>query len=133
MKVDIQMSEKEKRWGLLVLALVLLIVYYINKCYLFILNIEFEDNKATNLTLKTGFIFPAITQVKFGSQVTESNVKFYGYLIKTVPLKDKEGKPDGNYTMEIYRNKNSKKAYKKITINTDDYYVKNVTTPLGKI
>jgi hypothetical protein len=133
MQVKIEMSKEEKRWAFVIVVAVIIILYYINKLYLFILDIEFEDNKPVKLKLKTGFIFYRITEINFGNEVLEQKVKFYGYIIKTIPMKDKEGKNNGEYVMEIYKSKLSKKPYKKIVIHTDSYYVEHFKTPLGKV
>lgn len=133
MQVNVVMSKEEKRWALVILIIALLLIYYVNKLYIFILNVEFENYKPINISIKTGFIFSKTTIITFGEKETETKVKFYGYLIKTIPLKNQEGKNTGEYELEIYKNKNSKKPYKKISIHTDDYYVKTVTTPLGKV
>lgn len=133
MQVKIVMNKNEKIGAVITLIITLVIVYYINKKYLYILDAEFEDGKIIKLILKTGFLLPVKTEINFGKDTTESKVKFYGYLIKATPLKNKEGKATGEFNLDIYNNSKSKKPSKTVKIFTDDHYVKYLKTPLGRI
>jgi hypothetical protein len=133
MKVKVTMSDKEKKWTLAFIVLAAIILYFVNKLYLFILDVEFEDSKPSKLLLKTGFLIPIRTVVDLGDNESITKVKFYNYRIKATPVIDNDTKvATGEYIMQIYKGK-SDKVFKSVTIHTDDYYVQYLKTPLGRI
>lgn len=133
MQVKVTMSDKEKKIAMIVAVVAVFILYYLNKLYMYILDVEFEDGTATKMLLKTGFIFSSKTEINLREKPVELKVKFYGYVIRTVPLKDKKDKLTGEYQIGIFKSAKSQKPVKEIIIHKDEYYVQHFKTPLGRI
>lgn len=117
------MNKEEKiACGVIFLA-VLLILYYINKKYLYVLDVEFDtDSKGElapkSMTLKSGFILPVKTFFTF-SDGASKKVKWYGYKISSIKRED-------GYDVLL----NSKKIY---TVYNDSWYEENKSVPTGRI
>lgn len=133
MKVSVQISEKEKKIALVLLAVAALIAYLFNRKYLYILEAENEDGVIKKLLLKTGFILPVKTEIDLKNEPTEQTVKYYEYVIKTSPVKDEKGNGNGEFELLVFKNKKDTKPWKTVKIFKDDYYVKHLKTPLGRI
>jgi hypothetical protein len=118
MKVCIEMSKKEKSIGIIAIILLVIILFFYNRKYLYILDAEFDDDLASSIILKTGFIFPVKTLIPMDGEF-KKKMKFYGYNISVKRV---------NNDFEIYLND------KKIqTVYTAPYYDKTHERPVGRV
>ncbi len=117
MRVSVEISKKERNIILVSLLIILVILYYINKKYLYIIDVAFSGEDAENFTLKTGFIYPVKTSIILGE--APKKIKFYGYMVASK-------KTDQGY--DIYLN--NSKVY---TIFKDSYYTETKKVPTGRI
>ncbi len=118
MKVKLEVDKEAKRAIIIVSVLVAIFLYFYNRRYLYILDAEFTDGEATEVILKTGFIFPVKTTIKMQHDFT-TRIKFYGYKVMVL-------KSDGNYKILI----NNKSI---TTIYPDVYYDETHKKPVGRV
>ncbi len=132
MKIKIIASRDEKIWSAIIAAALVVFIWVLNRRYMYMVNVEFVDGLATKLFIKTGFIFPEKIEIEPGKEPVEKKLKRYPYRYVLTPVKDKKGKPTGEYDLAVFKDK-EKKPYKTLHIYKDEYYVKYLKTPLGRI
>ncbi len=123
MKIKIEASPKEKKIAIITGIIILVILFCLNKKYIYVLDVEFEDNGKGDLDpsktlIKSGFIFPVKTELNI-SQLEEKKVKWYGYTLSI-------SKAEGYYDLLL----NSKSIHK---FYPNSYYESTKTKPTGKI
>lgn len=111
------MSADEKKIAWISFIVFLIVLYFLNKKYLYIIDVAFSGEDAENLTLKTGFIYPVKTSITLGEPA--KRIKFYGYVMES-------RKTDKGYDLYL----NNKKVY---TIFKDSYYMETKGVPTGRI
>lgn len=117
MKVVVEISKDEKKIILISILIILVILYYINKRYLYVIDAVFEGEEPESITLKTGFIYPVKTQIILGE--APKKIKFYGYIVASK-------KTEQGYDIFLA----GKKVY---TIFRDNYYTETKKVPTGRI
>ncbi len=123
MKIKVEMSPKEKKIAMVAGVIVLLILFYFNKKYIYLLDVEFEENNEglmpSNILIKSGFIFPVKTELSV-SGLEEKKVRWYGYTLKVVKGEDSP------YEL-LLNDKVIRKLY------SDSYYEDTKTKPTGLV
>jgi hypothetical protein len=119
MKIKIEMSDLEKKWGAVIALVLAIVLYFVNRRYLYVLEAQFEDDLPKYIILKVGFILAVKTSIdiKDGNSGT---IRIYGYKYKI--SKSKDG-------FDLYLN-GKQTDY---TIRTDSYYEKTHSLPTGPI
>ncbi len=126
MRVNVIMSSKEKKIAGVAILIILLVIFYFNKKYIYVLDVEMEEDGSGNLMpvktlIKSGFIFPVKTELNIMGE-EEKKVKWYGYTLKTA--KGTEG--DNYYDLLL----NGQKIH---SFYSDAYYQATKTYPTGRV
>ncbi len=126
MRVNVIMSSKEKKIAGVAILIILLVIFYFNKKYIYVLDVEMEEDGSGNLMpvktlIKSGFIFPVKTELNIMGE-EEKKVKWYGYTLKAI--KGTEG--DNYYDLLL----NGSKIH---SFYSDSYYQATKTHPTGLI
>lgn len=118
MKLILQATKKEKRIALIIAVIIIFIIYWYNKRYLYVLDAEFENGNPTSIILKTGFIFPVKKFIKLENGKSETIKLYrYKYLVKETP-----------YGFDILLN--NKKIH---SMYPDAYYQETKKLPTGRV
>ncbi len=112
MKLIVSPTEKKVILAVSVVAGILL--YILNRKYTVISDIVFENDEPSEITIKSGFIFPERVTLKTDTVRTVTN-KRYPYTFKLIGL-------------ALYKN-----GQKVRDLKTDSYYTQNKTSPMGRI
>ncbi len=126
MRVNVVMSLKEKKIAGVAILIILLVLFYFNKKYIYVLDVEMEEDGSGNLMpvkalIKSGFILPVKTELNITGE-EEKKVKWYGYMLKIV--KGTEG--DNYYDLLL----DGQKIH---SFYSDAYYQATKTRPTGSI
>lgn len=118
MKLNLEINKKEKTISAIIAAVILFIVYWYNKRYLYVIDAEFTNGEPSAIILKTGFIFPVKKHIEL-KDGESSKIRLYGYtyLIK---------KTTTGFDLFL----NGKKIH---SIYTDAYYTETKKLPTGRI
>ncbi len=117
MNIKIEMSDREKQIAAVIAVAILIILYIVNKRYLYVIDVTFNGDQPESFTLKVGFIYPVKTLVMIGE--APKKINFYGYEVASRAVG--EG-------AEIFLN--NKKVS---TIFKDAYYTQTKGVPTGRI
>ncbi len=126
MRVNVEVSSKEKKIAGVAILIILIVVFYFNKKYIYVLDVEMEEDGSGNLMpvkalIKSGFILPVKTELNITGE-EEKKVKWYGYTLKAV--KGTEG--DNYYDLLL----NDHKIH---SFYSDAYYQATKTYPTGRV
>lgn len=118
MRIKIEISENEKKIIGITAVILAVIVYFINRRYLYILEAEFEGDQPLGVLLKRGFIFPVKTWIPMQDGF-QKRIRLYGGKLKVIKMKD-------HYDILL----NNKKIH---AVYTDSWYQEYKKLPTGKI
>lgn len=118
MKIKLEISENEKKVATIAAVIIAVIIYFINRRYLYILEAEFEGDQPVGILLKRGFIFPVKTWIPMQDGF-QKRIRLYGGRIKVVFMKD-------HYDILL----NNRKIH---AVYADSWYQEYKKLPTGKI
>lgn len=119
MRIKVEISDKEKKWLLIGAVILIIVIYFINRRYLYILEAQFDNDGPEYIILKVGFLLPMKKQI----DIIDGNsgiIRLYGYKYKIVKNKDH---------FDLYLN-GKKTTY---SIYNASYYDENHGLPTGRI
>ncbi len=100
------------------LVLIALIIYFLNKKYMYVIDAVFDGETPEGITLKTGFIAPVKTFIELKDGFSKK-IKLYNYKISVKKI-------ENGFDILL----NSKKIY---SIYSDSYYTDSHKLPTGRI